>query len=58
MPVTWEDDWPVFNGGKRIGLKAQGPGLYLHDDPKQWRDEFDDQEEMQLGWYRKSWRPF
>lgn len=38
-PVTWENGWPVFNGGKDITLEM--PGLYDLPRPKTWIDDFD-----------------
>lgn len=53
MPVAWVDDWPVFNGGKRVGLVGEAEGLYQLASSPAWRDDFR-AEKMQLGWYRKS----
>ncbi|KAJ5320639.1 hypothetical protein PENANT_c033G11550 [Penicillium antarcticum] len=53
VPLDWEQDWPVINGGQKITLQSQGPGLYQLDTPVCWRDEFA-APEMQLGWYRKN----
>jgi hypothetical protein len=51
--MTWEDDWPVINGGQNIKLKEQGPGMFLKAHNATWRDKFQD-EHLGLGWYRKS----
>ena len=51
--MTWEDDWPVINGGQKIELQSQGPGLYPKEHDSNWRDDFRE-EELGLGWYRKS----
>lgn len=51
--VEWENDWPVVNGGKKIALQTEGPGLYQHAIPVSWRDDFSSPK-LQLGWYRKS----
>ena len=56
VPMTWEDDWPVVNGGQKVTLQPQGPGLYIKDHDPVWRDDFT-QPEMELGWYRKSELP-
>ncbi|CAI7677739.1 hypothetical protein N7533_003380 [Penicillium manginii] len=53
VPVSWENDWPVINGGNKITLQSTGPGLYQHIVPVQWRDDFSSPS-MQLGWYRKN----
>jgi beta-xylosidase len=53
VPVSWENDWPVINGGDKITLQSTGPGLYHHDTPVEWSDDFSGPS-MQLGWYRKS----
>ncbi|KAF4544217.1 Glycosyl hydrolases family 43 [Lasiodiplodia theobromae] len=53
VPVTWVDDWPVFNGGKRVGLVGEAEGLYQLASSPAWRDDFG-AEKMQLGWYRKN----
>jgi beta-xylosidase len=51
--VEWENDWPVINGGKKISLQSHGPGLYQHEIPVSWKDDFSSSN-LQLGWYRKS----
>lgn len=51
--VEWENDWPIVNGGKKITLQSDGPGLYQHDIPVSWKDDFPSPK-LQLGWYRKS----
>ncbi|KAJ5577461.1 Concanavalin A-like lectin/glucanase subgroup [Penicillium hispanicum] len=53
VPVTWMDEWPVINEGKKITLQSSGPGLYQFTMPVSWRDDFS-QPRMQLGWYRKN----
>ncbi|KAJ5466640.1 hypothetical protein N7539_009369 [Penicillium diatomitis] len=53
VPVEWENDWPVVNAGKEITLRSEGPGLYEHDIPVEWRDEFRGPQ-LSLGWYRKN----
>ncbi|KAJ5169245.1 uncharacterized protein N7482_004839 [Penicillium canariense] len=40
VQVEWENDWPVINGGKKITLQSNGPGLYQHDIPVLWKDDF------------------
>ena len=41
-PVTWEDGWPVVNGGKPIPATLPAPKLKPHPWPKEpARDEFD-----------------
>ncbi|KAL1619615.1 hypothetical protein SLS54_006552 [Diplodia seriata] len=54
VPVTWVDDWPVFNHGKEVGLVGEAEGLYRLESSPAWRDGFAAQEKMQLGWYRKN----
>lgn len=56
VPVTWVDDWPVFNGGQKISLQGDGPGLYQFEHPVSWKDDFSSPV-LQLGWYRKSMPP-
>ena len=51
--MTWEDDWPIINGGQKITLQSSGPGLYQLEAAKTWRDDFT-ATELTLGWYRKS----
>ncbi|KAI5290071.1 hypothetical protein KEM54_002510 [Ascosphaera aggregata] len=53
VPVTWENDWPVFNHGQKAALTGSGPGMYRLADPYFWRDDFESPE-LQLGWYRKN----
>ncbi|KAF7906715.1 hypothetical protein EAF00_000994 [Botryotinia globosa] len=53
VPMTWEDDWPVVNEGKKITLQGEGSGLYQIQQPAKWRDEFTSPK-LQLGWYRKN----
>lgn len=53
MPVTWEDDWPVLNGNRPVALEFEDKDLYRLELPSKWLDKFDNNE-MQLGWYRKS----
>lgn len=53
VPLNWEQDWPVINGGQKITFQSLGPGLYQLETSVSWRDEFTDPE-IQLGWYRKS----
>ncbi|KAJ6021493.1 hypothetical protein N7540_006997 [Penicillium herquei] len=51
--VEWKYDWPVINGGEKISLVSQGPGLYTHTVPVTWRDDFASPS-LKLGWYRKN----
>ncbi|RAH64401.1 glycoside hydrolase family 43 protein [Aspergillus aculeatinus CBS 121060] len=53
VPMNWENDWPVINGGKKIPLEYAGPQLYQWQPPVAWRDDFT-QPQLQLGWYRKN----
>jgi beta-xylosidase len=53
VPMIWEDDWPIINGGQKIQLQPQAPGLFLKEHDATWRDDFKDAE-LGLGWYRKS----
>ena len=54
IPVTWKDDWPVFNEEKQVTIAGKASGLYEHEHDPTWRDDFEDAAGMQLGWYRKS----
>jgi len=49
-PMTWENDWPVVNGGRPITLHSEGPGDHFLDPPVKWRDDFTEPE-LGLGWY-------
>ncbi|OJD33521.1 glycoside hydrolase family 43 protein [Diplodia corticola] len=53
VPVTWVDDWPVFNADRKVGLVGEAEGLYQLASSPAWRDDFA-AEKMQLGWYRKN----
>ncbi|KAF7856116.1 hypothetical protein EAF04_010069 [Stromatinia cepivora] len=53
VPMTWENDWPIINDGKKITLQGEGPGLYQLQQPTKWHDDFTSPE-LQLGWYRKN----
>jgi len=53
VPMTWEDGWPVINGGQKVTLKSSGPGMYQLEHSPEWRDDFE-KPELSLGWYRKS----
>lgn len=53
VPMTWENDWPVINDGKKVTLQCEGPGLYQIQQPTRWHDDFVNSD-LQLGWYRKS----
>jgi len=49
-PVTWEDGWPVVNGGKPITATMPAPKLKPHPWPKEpARDNFDTAS-LGLGW--------
>ncbi|MGC3957761.1 MAG: glycoside hydrolase family 43 protein [Verrucomicrobiota bacterium] len=49
-PVTWEDGWPVVNGGKPISATMPAPKLKPHPWPKEpARDNFDSAN-LRLGW--------
>ncbi|KAJ5094996.1 hypothetical protein N7532_007287 [Penicillium argentinense] len=52
-PVSWVNDWPVVNGGNKITLQSTGPGLYQHEVPVMWKDDFSSPK-LQIGWYRKN----
>lgn len=51
--MTWEDDWPVVNGGRKVVLQCSGPGMYQLQQTAKWRDDFTEPD-LSLGWYRKS----
>jgi beta-xylosidase len=56
VPVSWEDDWPIFNHGQKIrgSLPDSAPENAVSDlKTPQWLDQFY-QPHMTLGWYRKS----
>lgn len=53
VPVSWVDDWPVFNRGSKVSLQSTAPDLYPHEIPITWRDDFS-APSLQLGWHRKS----
>jgi len=49
-PVTWEDGWPVVNGGKPIPATLPAPKLKPHPWPEEpARDEFDSAR-LRLAW--------
>lgn len=49
-PVTWEDGWPVVNGGQPIPTVLSAPKLKAHPWPKESeRDEFDSPT-LRLSW--------
>lgn len=52
VPVDWVDDWPVFNGGRKISLQSGEPAV-AQKKPRTWIDDFS-KPDLQLGWYRKS----
>ena len=42
-PVTWEDGWPVVNGGNPVNTEMKVPASWTADipSPSAWREEFD-----------------
>lgn len=54
--VSWQDEWPVFNGGKNITLETEGWGSVkpvTKPQSSHWRaDLYSDR--LELGWYQKS----
>ncbi|KAF7596056.1 hypothetical protein BBP40_003837 [Aspergillus hancockii] len=53
IPVEWKDDWPVFNGGRKISLQGDSPHLEEYQNHVSWKDDFSSPQ-LQLGWYRKN----
>lgn len=60
VTVEWEDDWPIFNGGKNITFETEGRASLTPSQAtglqKQWAADFS-KEELELGWYQKSKHP-
>ncbi|KAF3925888.1 Beta-xylosidase [Dactylellina cionopaga] len=52
VPVSWEDDWPIFNYGSKITLIGKAPDTYHVNDADTWFDDFSS-DKLQLGWYHK-----
>lgn len=51
VPVTWEDDWPVFDSGRGITLNGvPSPDFYEINHEREWEDTFSGPE-LELGWY-------
>ncbi|KAH7346824.1 hypothetical protein BKA65DRAFT_537416 [Rhexocercosporidium sp. MPI-PUGE-AT-0058] len=51
--VEWIDDWPVFNGGKNVGISTEGPrGIVKMKMEKVWKADWG--ERLELGWYEKN----
>ncbi len=54
VKVEWVNDWPVFNGGKNVGISTEGPkGAVQAPKPKVWKADLT-KEALELGWYEKS----
>jgi hypothetical protein len=58
VKVTWEDGWPVFNGGKPLllsepvePLSGKSPSSSTRHVPEPWVDGFDDSE-LDPSWYQ------
>mgnify|MGYP002831044487 FL=1 len=52
--VEWIDDWPVFNGGKNVGILTQGPADVVQvARAKMWKANLE-REDLEPGWYEKS----
>ncbi|KAF3309884.1 hypothetical protein TWF173_010284 [Orbilia oligospora] len=52
VPVSWEDDWPVFNYGSKITLLGKAPDTYHVRDAETWFDDFG-KSNLEPGWYHK-----
>jgi hypothetical protein len=53
VKVDWEDDWPIFNGGKSINLTTSGHSEKLKVVPSfVWSSDFS-KPELERGWYQK-----
>ncbi|KAF3079638.1 hypothetical protein TWF102_002789 [Orbilia oligospora] len=52
VPVSWEDDWPVFNYGSKITLLGKAPDTYHVRDAETWFDDFG-KSDLEPGWYHK-----
>ncbi|KAF2099822.1 hypothetical protein NA57DRAFT_37549 [Rhizodiscina lignyota] len=51
VPVTWEDNWPVFNHRRNVSLEGvPSPGTYELSINQDWEDTFSGPE-LELGWY-------
>ncbi|KAH6716512.1 beta-xylosidase [Leptodontidium sp. MPI-SDFR-AT-0119] len=52
--VEWVDDWPVFNGGKNVGMLTEGPrGVVKVERERVWKADLG-REELEVGWYEKN----
>lgn len=51
--VDWIDDWPVFNGGRNVGIETVGPRGVVKVSRENWRADLE-REDLELGWYEKS----
>ncbi|KFY92775.1 hypothetical protein V498_04745 [Pseudogymnoascus sp. VKM F-4517 (FW-2822)] len=52
VKVSWENDWPIFNGGKNITIATEGrhTGQLAH--AKVWNADLS-KPTLELGWYQK-----
>ncbi|KAH7122971.1 glycosyl hydrolase [Dactylonectria macrodidyma] len=56
VTVDWQDDWPIFNGGRNITLETQGRASLTRTEkqgPTVWRADLS-KESLELGWYQKN----
>lgn len=52
VKVIWENDWPVFNGGKNITIATEGRHTGQLAPAKVWNADLSKQA-LELGWYQK-----
>jgi len=53
VKVQWEDDWPIFNGGKSIGIVTSSHDEKLKVAPSfVWSSDFS-KPKLERGWYQK-----
>ncbi|KFY10954.1 hypothetical protein V492_04772 [Pseudogymnoascus sp. VKM F-4246] len=52
VKVVWENDWPIFNGGKNITIATEGRHTGQLAPPQVWNADLD-KPTLELGWYQK-----
>ena len=52
VKVVWENDWPIFNGGKNITIETEGRHTGQLAPAQLWNADLD-RPTLELGWYQK-----
>lgn len=52
MKVVWENDWPIFNGGKNITIATEGRHTGQLAPANVWNADLE-KSTLELGWYQK-----